>query len=46
MKPTDTNLAIFYGTDRKTIGSYRKSDKKGVLRKYEAMRDYFIKWNI
>ena len=43
MKPTDTNLAKFYDTDRKTIGSYRKSTKEGVLRKYEAMKEYFIK---
>lgn len=39
MKPTNINLAKFYGLTRQTIGTYKK--KKPIL--YEAMREYFIK---
>jgi len=39
MKPTNTNLAEFYGLTRQTIGTYKKSKQ----RLYEAMKEYFIK---
>ena len=41
MKPTDTNLAKFYGVSRETIRNY----KKGAIEKqrlYEALKQYFI----
>ena len=41
MKPTDTNLAKFYGVSRETIRNY----KNGVIEKqrlYNAMKKYFI----
>ena len=39
MKPTNTNLAKFYGLTRQTIGTYKK--EKTIL--YAAMKEYFIK---
>ena len=41
MKPTNTNLAKFYGLTRQTIGTY----KKERYRLYTAMVDYYIKIN-
>jgi len=38
MKPTNTNLAHFYGLTRQTIGAY----KKGKKLIYEALKSYFI----
>jgi len=43
MKPTNTNLAEFYGLTRQTIGTYKNSKNEKVKRHYEAMREYFIK---
>jgi|FLOH01.1.fsa_nt_gi hypothetical protein len=41
MKPTNINLAKFYGLTRQTIGTY----KKDRYRLYTAMVDYYIKIN-
>lgn len=41
MKPTDTNLAKFYGVSRETLRNY----KNGGIEKqrlYNAMKKYFI----
>lgn len=39
MKPTNINLASFYGLTRQTIATYKKSK----VNLYNAMREYFIK---
>lgn len=41
MKPTNTNLAKFYGLTRQTIGAY----KKGKPKIYEALKRYFEQEN-
>ena len=38
MKPSNTNLAKFYGLTRQTIGTYKK-DKPKI---YEALKMYFM----
>ena len=41
MKPTDTNIAKYYGVSRETLRNYRK----GAIEKqrlYKAMKAYFI----
>ena len=39
MKPTNTNLAEFYGLTRQTIATYKKTK----INLYNAMKEYFIK---
>jgi hypothetical protein len=39
MKPTNTNLAKFYGLTRQTIGTYKKEKH----RTYNALKEYFKK---
>ena len=39
MKPTNTNIANFYGLTRQTIGTYKK--ERTLI--YEALKEYFIK---
>lgn len=41
MKPTNTNLAKFYGLTRQTIGTYKK-ERPNI---YNALKEYFIKNN-
>lgn len=41
MKPTNTNLAKFYGLTRQTIATY----KENKFRTYQALLEYFIKIN-
>lgn len=41
MKPTNTNIAKYYGLTRQTIASYKKA--KPLL--YKAMKEYFINRN-
>jgi len=41
LKPTNTNIAKFYGLTRQTIGTY----KKERVKMYEALKEYFIKHN-
>ncbi len=45
-KATNTNIALYYGLDRKTIGNYKNSTKEEDKRKYEALKEYFIKMKI
>lgn len=42
VKPTNTNIAIFFGLDRKTIGNYKNGceNKKKI---YLALKEYFIR---
>ncbi len=44
MKPTDTNIAIYFGVTRATLINYKKSAIE-KQRLYQAMRDKFIKDN-
>ncbi len=41
MKPTNTNIAKFYGLTRQTIGTYKKERPKI----YEALKRYFEAYN-
>ena len=41
MKPTNTNIAIFFGLDRRTIGNY-KNGCKNKKKIYLALKEYFI----
>jgi len=41
MKPTNQNLATFYGVHKNTIDNYRNGDEF-KKRLYEAMKRYFI----
>lgn len=44
MKPTNTNIAKYYGLDRKTIGTYRTGKGgDGKARIYIALKAHFIK---
>lgn len=38
MKPTNTNIANFYGLTRQTIGTYKK--ERQLI--YNALKNYFI----
>ena len=38
MKPTNTNIAHFYGLTRQTIATYKKEKP----RTYEALKKYFM----
>jgi hypothetical protein len=42
MKPTDTNIAAFFGLHRKTIGNY-KNGCKNKKKMYLALKEYFLK---
>ena len=42
-KPTDTNIGEYFGLTRQTIGAYKRSKDIRHNRRYEAMREYFIK---
>lgn len=44
MKPTDTNIAKYYGVTRMTLNNY----KNGAIEKqrlYKAMKEYFVVTN-
>jgi hypothetical protein len=41
LKPTNQNIATFYGVHKNTINNYKNGDEfKKLL--YEAMKEYFI----
>lgn len=42
-KPTDTNIAKFFGYDRTTLWNYKNSKKEEVRRRYEALKREFIR---
>ena len=41
MKPTNTNIAEYYGLTRQTIGAYKKERPN----MYNALKEYFVKLN-
>lgn len=45
MKISDTNLANFYGLTRQTISKYRKSKECYIQNIYNALKEYYEKYN-
>lgn len=44
MKPTDTNMAKYYGVSRETLRNYKNGTQE-KKRLYEAMKLYFLSQN-
>ena len=45
MKPTNKNLADFFGVTPKTIGNYANSEDVKIRRRYEAFLKLFIEYH-
>ena len=42
-KPKEIEIAAFYGNTTQTLRNYRESEDERLRRRYEALKDYFVK---
>ena len=42
MKPTDKNIALYFGTTRQSLGNWKNSEDEALKRRYEALRYWFV----